>query len=123
MRFILSFALISAMSFALQTCEKSSSKTTTQKEVSKNTNVSRNTNTTATAATPTPEFHKDETPRINLADAKADFDAGRAVFVDTRAADAFNMEHIKGAINIPLMEVDARMNEIPTDKKIIAYCS
>ena len=65
----------------------------------------------------------DDAPRITLADAKADFDAGRAVFVDTRAADAYNLEHIKGAINVSLADFEARYKEIPTGKKIIVYCS
>ena len=31
--------------------------------------------------------HADDAPRITLADAKADFDAGRAIIVDPRSAD------------------------------------
>ncbi|MCY7345882.1 MAG: rhodanese-like domain-containing protein [Pyrinomonadaceae bacterium] len=67
--------------------------------------------------------HADDAPRINLTDAKKDFDAGSAVFVDTRAETDFKSEHIKGAINIPMEAVELRYKEIPTGKKIIAYCS
>ena len=67
--------------------------------------------------------HADEAPRITLADAKKDFDAGNTVFVDTRAANSYQQEHIKGAINMPMEAVEARYKEIPTGKKIIAYCS
>ena len=67
--------------------------------------------------------HADDAPRITLADAKKDFDAGNVVFVDTRAASAYQNEHIKGAINMPMEAVEARYKEIPADKKIIAYCS
>jgi predicted sulfurtransferase len=67
--------------------------------------------------------HADDAPRISLADAKKDFDAGNVVFVDTRAAVAYQQEHVKGAINIPMEAVETRYKEIPTDKKIIAYCS
>ena len=67
--------------------------------------------------------HADTAPRIVLADAKKEFDAGNAVFVDTRAKTAYDAEHIKGAINMTTADVETRYKEIPTDKKIIAYCS
>jgi 3-mercaptopyruvate sulfurtransferase SseA len=65
----------------------------------------------------------DEAPRITLEDAKKDFDAGNAIFVDSRSDGDYKNEHIKGAINIPIGAAEARWKEIPTDKKIIAYCS
>lgn len=67
--------------------------------------------------------HADTAPRIVLADAKKDFDAGNVVFIDTRAKAAYDVEHIKGAINMTTADVETRYKEIPTDKKIIAYCS
>lgn len=67
--------------------------------------------------------HADEAPRINVEQAKKDFDGGSVVFVDTRSAEAFNNEHIKGAINIPAGQAATRYKEIPTGKKIIAYCT
>ena len=67
--------------------------------------------------------HADDAPRIALADAKKDFDAGNVVFIDTRAESAYKSEHIKGAINVPMEAVEARYKDIPTGKKIIAYCS
>ncbi len=67
--------------------------------------------------------HADNAPRIVLADAKKDFDAGNVIFIDTRAKAAYDVEHIKGAINMTTADVEARYKEIPTDKKIIAYCS
>ncbi len=69
--------------------------------------------------------HSDDeaAPRITLADAKKAFDAGNAIFVDTRYADAFETERVKGAINIPANEFEAKYNKIPKGKMIIAYCS
>lgn len=75
-------------------------------------------NTANVNATPT-----DDAPRITLADAKADFDAGTALFVDTRAEAAYNQEHIKGSINVSSDKLEAKLKELPKDKKIIAYCS
>lgn len=67
--------------------------------------------------------HEDSAERISVEEAKKDFDAGDAVFLDTRDPRAFAQEHILGAINIPETEVDARFNTIPKGKKLIAYCS
>lgn len=62
-------------------------------------------------------------PRINLEDAKEAFDAGDAVFVDTRSASFFQNEHVKGAINVPSSDFDNTYKSVPKDKKIIVYCS
>ncbi len=67
--------------------------------------------------------HADEAPRITLAEAKKEFDAGTAIFVDTRDMVSYRNSHIKGAINIPMETVQMRWKEIPLGKKIIAYCS
>lgn len=84
-------------------------------------------NTNRSAAKPADDGHdhsKDgEVPRISLAEAKADFDKNAAVFVDTRGADAFGQEHVKGALNIPMEEIDAKYQTLPKDKKLIIYCS
>ncbi|NNE97988.1 MAG: hypothetical protein HKN25_03095 [Pyrinomonadaceae bacterium] len=61
--------------------------------------------------------------RISLEDAKAAFDKGDALFIDTRSKSAFENEHIKGAINIPWADIEKRYKEIPKDKTIIVYCS
>ena len=75
-------------------------------------------NTANVTATPS-----DDAPRISLADAKAAYDAGTALFVDTRAEAAYKQEHVKGAINLPMDKLEAKLKELPKDKKIIAYCS
>jgi 3-mercaptopyruvate sulfurtransferase SseA len=62
-------------------------------------------------------------PRISVAEAKKALDSGKAVLVDVRAAQAFQMEHAKGAVNIPLDEVASRAGELPRDKQIITYCT
>jgi rhodanese-related sulfurtransferase len=69
--------------------------------------------------TPTPL----DVERISLADAKKAFDADAAVFVDVRAPEAYKAQHIKGALNIPVTEIDAGVSKLPKGKKIIVYCS
>ncbi len=60
-------------------------------------------------------------PRITIAEAKKAFDDG-AIFVDSRNADAFEQERIKGAIRIDGAAED-RFDKLPKGKKIIVYCS
>ena len=67
--------------------------------------------------------HVDDAPRITVAESKKDFDAGNAVFIDTRNAEAFQAERIKGAINISGADLESKYKEIPKGKKIIVYCS
>ena len=64
-----------------------------------------------------------DVPRITLADAKKDFDAKTAVFIDTHAPEQYAQRHIPGAINVPANNAEPYLNKIPKGKKIIAYCS
>lgn len=83
--------------------------------------------TPAPAATAAPKVdehgHTDDAPRMTIAEAKKEFDAGNAVFVDTRAEVQWRAERIKGAISVPAEAVLQRYKEIPTGKKIVAYCT
>ncbi len=68
--------------------------------------------------------HSDNAPRIALEDAKAAFDKGDAIFIDTRAQVAWLNERIKGAMNIPMESFEQKFKEeVPKGKPIIAYCS
>ena len=119
MRFILLLSTAFVVGFGVLTGCQNNAATVKTETAKANTNV-------AAAATPPKtdaHGHADESPRITLADAKKDFDAGNAVFIDTRAETSYKPEHIKGAINIPMEMVEAKYKEIPTGKKIIAYCS
>lgn len=64
-----------------------------------------------------------DVPRIPVQEAKKDYDAGVAFIIDSRDANAYNQEHIKGAINIPSGAADSDYSQVPRDKKIIVYCS
>ena len=110
MRYYISLIAIAVIGISIFTaCEKAVPTTSTAQ--------------TNSAATPPSQDPAATAPRISLADAKKDFDAGNAVFIDTRAEQSFKQEHIKGAINISAETFEARYKEIPTGKKIIAYCS
>ena len=65
-----------------------------------------------------------EVPRISLEDAKKAFDESTAVFVDARPPEGYKDEHVKGAVNIPLITVgDKSFDPLPKNKTIIVYCS
>lgn len=44
------------------------------------------------------------------------------VLLDVRPAKEFASGHIIGAINIPPQEIKQRLNDIPRDKTVVAYC-
>jgi len=44
------------------------------------------------------------------------------IILDVRPEEEFKSGHIPGAISIPLSELRKRLNEIPHNRKIVAYC-
>lgn len=44
------------------------------------------------------------------------------IVLDVRPEEEFSTGHIPGAISIPLSELRERLNEIPHDREIVAYC-
>jgi rhodanese-related sulfurtransferase/predicted transcriptional regulator len=44
------------------------------------------------------------------------------VVVDVRPSDEFDAGHIEGARSIPLSELEQRLDELPSDREVIAYC-
>ena len=80
------------------------------------------------SGTQTPAYAKYESdatvPRISAEEAKKEFDAGTAVFVDSRSEVAFAQEHLPGAIVIPFgAGAEDKFGTLPQGKKVIVYCS
>jgi 3-mercaptopyruvate sulfurtransferase SseA len=66
--------------------------------------------------------HALEVPRITLEELKSKLEQKADVIVaDARGKDSFEQEHIKGAISMPLGEVEERHKELPKDKEIVFY--
>ncbi len=114
MRLILSLLFIGMLITGLA-CQKTATEQTTNKQT-----ATSNTNSQKVVQT---ADHSDNIPRITLEEAKKDFDAQTAIFIDTRAETQYKQEHVKGAINIPMEAIETKYKEIPKGKKIIAYCS
>ncbi|HXK33466.1 MAG TPA: metalloregulator ArsR/SmtB family transcription factor [Dehalococcoidia bacterium] len=47
---------------------------------------------------------------------------GHAVLLDVRPPLEFQAGHVAGAISVPLDELEGRLDELPRDRRIIAYC-
>jgi rhodanese-related sulfurtransferase len=47
---------------------------------------------------------------------------GDVVLVDVRPAKEFEAGHIDGARSIPIDELERRLEELPSDREIVAYC-
>ena len=78
------------------------------------------------AATPTartPEGTYPEIPRVSLEEAKAALDAGTALFIDVRAAQFYEVSHVKGAINIYFGDIEKHLGELDKAQWIITYCT
>ena len=48
--------------------------------------------------------------------------SGDVVLIDVRPALEYGHGHIAGAIALPVEELAARLDELPRDKRIVAYC-
>lgn len=48
--------------------------------------------------------------------------SGNALLLDVRPRVEFEAGHLRGAVNIPIEELSMRLDELPRDRKIIAYC-
>jgi NADPH-dependent 2,4-dienoyl-CoA reductase/sulfur reductase-like enzyme/peroxiredoxin family protein/rhodanese-related sulfurtransferase/TusA-related sulfurtransferase len=46
-----------------------------------------------------------------------------AVFIDVRTPLEYKLNHLPGALSLPLAELRSRMQEIPKDKKVVLYCN
>ncbi len=64
-----------------------------------------------------------EVPRLSLADAKARYEAGTAIFLDVRGQEDYEVAHIPNALSLPLSEIETRYQELPLEAEIIAYCT
>jgi hypothetical protein len=78
------------------------------------------------AATPT-DVPDDQVPRIDVAAAFQAISAGQAVLIDVRSAEAWRGRHAKGAVSLPLDDIEklpsGAMKTLPAAKRPILYCT
>ena len=64
-----------------------------------------------------------DVPRMSLQEAKEGMDNGQVLLVDVRSKASYDQSHAVGAVSIPEVEVEARLDELPRDKEIVLYCT
>ncbi len=47
---------------------------------------------------------------------------GEAMVIDVRPDEEFGSGHLAGALSIPLDELERRLDQLPKDREIVAYC-
>lgn len=80
-------------------------------------------NSSAPAAPIAEDIPFPEITRASLEETKAALDAGTAVLLDVRSAEAFAGQHIANAVNIPTAELETRLSELDPNAWIIPYCT
>jgi rhodanese-related sulfurtransferase len=68
------------------------------------------------------EYLGDEVEAIGRDELIARMARGDVVLVDVRPAEEFNAGHIDGAQSIPIEGLKRRLDEIPGDREVVAYC-
>ena len=71
---------------------------------------------------PTAVSSQDDVVRVTAEEAYQAQQNG-AVIVDTRSEDQFAQQHIAGAINVPLDQLENRINELDPSTWYITYCT
>ena len=61
-------------------------------------------------------------PQVDVEAVLATPAAERPFLLDVRTPDEFASGHIPGSMNIPVDDLRSRLNELPRDRKIAAYC-
>ena len=70
-----------------------------------------------------PREDTDGVPRLSVAELDALMASGDIIILDVRDASSYEFEHAQGAINIPELEIYDRVDELPKNKRIVAYCT
>ena len=59
---------------------------------------------------------------LNTEEAKTMLEDKNIVLIDVCNREEYNTEHLRGAKNIPLDQLDNRHGKLPRDKDIVVYC-
>lgn len=64
----------------------------------------------------------DDVGYVDLDELLARAQAGEVVVLDVRPGPEYAAGHLPGAVHIPLAELTARLDELPSDREVVAYC-
>ena len=68
------------------------------------------------------EFHQSEFESLDATELMRRANAGEVLVLDVRPPAEFNAGHLPGAVNLPLSELARRLDELPKDVEVVAYC-
>lgn len=86
--------------------------------------LSQNTRPANQTASATPQSTPaDNARRITAEELHKLWEKDEVLIIDTRAESAYKEEHIKGSISMPTGSVLQRIDELPRNKMIVAYCT
>jgi len=68
------------------------------------------------------EYLGDDVERIGRDELIGRLRRGEVVLVDVRPAEEYAAGHIDGARSVPLEELEQKLEELPPDREIVAYC-
>jgi hypothetical protein len=72
---------------------------------------------------PATDTSLDAARRISRDEAMKMVKEGKAVYIDVRSKEQYDISHIKGAISIPLSELQTRWRDLPVNRYLITYCA
>jgi rhodanese-related sulfurtransferase/DNA-binding transcriptional ArsR family regulator len=64
----------------------------------------------------------DDIEHVDLSDLLDKAGAGEIVLLDVRPAREYTAGHLPGAVHIPLDQLAERIEELPSDRDVVAYC-
>jgi rhodanese-related sulfurtransferase len=68
------------------------------------------------------EYLGEEVERVDRDELRARLARREVVVIDVRPAEEYAAGHIAGARSIPIDEIEQRLDELPRDREIVAYC-
>ena len=65
---------------------------------------------------------KDSLEAVSVSELMDRMQQGLVTIVDVRPVEEYAAAHLQGAINVPLLELEKHLDDLPTDQEIVAYC-
>ena len=119
-------ALLLAVMLALASVAAAQSTKSKSKSKSKKPTATAATASSSQAAQTAEHKTEGEVPRITVDELKEKLAKNAPVFViDSRSQGSYDNSEmkIKGAVRIPMDEIETRLKEIPHDREIVVYCT
>lgn len=65
---------------------------------------------------------KDSLEPVTVQDLAERMRSGLVTVIDVRPPEEYAAGHLSGAINVPLAELETRLDQMPPDREVVAYC-